>query len=45
MWDRKDHMKIRSVDDFRTALVYPSLLVHRLTAWTAAAAAGTVVDL
>lgn len=45
MRDRKDHMKIWGIDDFGTALVYPDLLVYRLTTWTAAAAAGAVVDL
>lgn len=45
MRKRKHHMEVRGIDDFRPALIDPELFEYTLTVWTAAAAAGIIMEL
>lgn len=44
MWKGKHHMKVRSVNDLRPALIHPDFLLHSLAAGTVTVAAGILVD-
>ena len=45
MRKRKHHMEVRGIDDFRPALIDPEFFEYTLTVWTAAAAAGIIMEL
>jgi hypothetical protein len=45
MWERKDHVEVRSVDDFCPALIDPDFFLDRLAVWAVAVTAGIVVEL
>ena len=43
MWQSKDYMKVRRINHFSPAFIYPDLFVYSLTVGTIAVAAGIVV--
>ena len=43
MWKRKDHMKIRRVNDFGSTLIHPKLLFDSLTVRTVTVTTGIVM--
>lgn len=45
MGERKDHMKVGGINDFRPALIDPEFSSNRLTIWAVAVAAGIVMKL
>lgn len=45
MRKRKDHMKVRGVDDFSSALVHPDFFVDGLTVRAVTVTAGIIVEL
>ena len=45
MWKRKNHVKVRGVNDFGPAPVHPYLFIDSLTVGAAAVTAGIIVDL
>ena len=44
MWQGKDHMKIRSIDDFGPALIHPDFFQDSLAFGTVPVAAGIIVE-
>ena len=43
--ERKYHMEVRGINDFRPAFIHPDFFLYRLAVWAAAVAAGILMDL